>query len=282
MLGLYDFLKAHHFSSPEDVRMSVMKQGEPLFTPEEAVQVFEGLKQKGGGPPPPEFFDKMFRKITAWLPGLPTAAEPWVYILHNLEKDDAFGPPISISLDITSRILPTIATAIQTTTPALIGLVHLPGAGPVGLIIGWAISAIFIFIAVLMNLSRRKFGSAFVTSMDFIPIAGPALMKAAQDVDGTMARVSQRRAKLVESARRLFGEDVAKQVDSYIPDLTSEEPETPAVQVDPSTIFNPSALVAPQADVEKLADRALGEEQPLTIGKGRSRQWRKTLRSRRR
>lgn len=293
MLGLYEFLKAHRFSSPDELRLSALKQGEPVFTPEEARQVFDSLKQTGGGSvPPPEFFDKMFRRLSGWLPGLPPVVEPWAYALHNLEKNDDYGPPISISLDIVSRLLPTVATAIQTATPALVGLVPIPGAGPVGVVIGWVISAIFVFIAILMNLSRRKFGSAFVTSMSLIPVAGPAIMKAAQDVDGTMARVSARRARLVESARRLFGDDVAKQVDSYIPDLTSEEPEPqPTVPEQPSTFINPSALVAPQEEVAKLADQAIeGEEpepipepiQPLTTGKGRSRQWRRTLRSKRR
>lgn len=311
MLSLYEFLKAHRFSSPEELRMSALKQGEPLFTPEEAEQVFNALKQVGGGTtPPPEFFDKMFRKLSGWFPGLPGAIEPWAYVLHHLEKDDVYGAPISLSLDITSKLLPTIATAIQTTTPALVGLIPLPGAGPVGLMIGWAVSAVFIFIAIIMNLSRRKFGTAFVVAMTLIPVAGPAIMKAAQDVDSTMVRVSNRREKLINSAMAVFGSTFGRQLDSLIPDLTKEESDE--LQSDPpfriprlTDVVNPGALVASQAEVEQLADEATGEaveptppppapvepspapvepvsEQPLTTGKGRSRQWRKTLRSRRR
>lgn len=322
MLGLYEFLKAHHFSTPEELRMSVIKQGEPLFTSEEAEQVFENLKQKGGGAPPPEFFDKMFRtllsvnpfeliaKVKSMLPmgssgpgsgfsfpfPIPTYAmlQPWLFILYAFERDSQYGPPLSVALDTVTKMLPTIALSIQSFAAPLAGAIPLPGGGAVGAMIGWAVSAVFVFIAILMNLSRRKFGTAFVTSMNLIPLAGPALNEAAEDLESTMARVSKRRDKLVQSARSILGDGVATQLNNVIPDLDTEEDD---VQIDPpfsipripklTDLVNPGALVASQAEVEQLADQATGEtppepEQPLTTGRGRSRQWQKTLRSRRR
>jgi hypothetical protein len=339
MLSLYEFLKAHKFSSAEDLRQTVKKEGQPLFSPEEAQQVFEQLKQKGGGAPPPEFFDKVFRKllsinpfeliakVQSMLPGpgsgfsfpfpIPTYAmiQPWLFILYAFERDPRYGPPLSVALDTASKLLPTIALSVQSFAAPLAGAIPLPGGGAAGAMIGWAVSAIFVFMAILMNLSRRKFGTAFVTAMSLIPLAGPALSEAAEDLESTMARVSKRREKLVDSARSILGEGIASQLDNVIPDLDTEEED---IQIDPpfsipriptvsdfipaipklSDVVNPAALVAPQTEVEKLADAATGEapapepaptpepapapQQPLTTGQGRKGQWRKTLRSRRR
>ena len=227
MLSLYDFLKAHRFSSPEELQLTVLKQGEPLFTPEEAQQVFENLKQKGGGAPPPEFFDKIFRKLLSFNPfeliakvksmlpmgssgpgtgfsfpfPIPTYAmlQPWLFILYAFERDPDYGPPLSVALDTVSKLLPTIALSVQSFAAPLAGAIPLPGGGAIGAMIGWAVSAVFVFVAILMNLSRRKFGTAFVTAMNLIPLAGPALTEAAEDLESTMARVSQRRRKKTSS-----------------------------------------------------------------------------------
>lgn len=367
MLGLYQFLKSRPFSSPDELRMAVQQQGQPLFTPEEAQQVFEQLKQKGGGAPPPEFFDKMFRKLLSINPfeliskvksmlpfgssgpgkgfsfpfPIPTYAmiQPWLFILYAFERDPQYGPPLSVALDTVTKLLPTIALSVQSFAAPLAGAVPLPGGGAAGAIIGWAVASVFVFMAILMNLSRRKFGTAFVTGMNLIPLAGPALTEAAEDLESTMARVSKRRDKLVDSARSILGEGVASQLDNVIPDLDTEEDD---IVIDPpfsipripkvsdiipaipdvskfipaipklTDVVNPAAVVASQAEVEKLADEATGEtpapnppapvpppaptestppppeppappafppQQPLTTGQGRKLQWRKTLRS---
>lgn len=329
MLSLYEFLKAHRFSDAEDLRQTVRREGQPLFTPEEAQQVLEQLQQKGGSAPSPEFFDKVFRKLLTFNPfellaqvksliplgssgpgfsfpfPIPSYAtlQPWLFILYAFERDPQYGPPLSVALDTVSKLLPTIGLSVQSFAAPLAGAIPLPAGGAIGAVIGWAVSAVFVFMAILMNLSRRKFGTAFVTAMSLIPLAGPALSEAAEDLESTMSRISKRREKLVNSARSILGDGVASQLETVIPDLDTEEDD---VAIDPpfsipripklTDLVNPGALVAPQAEVEKLADEATGEtpepvpeptpvptpQQPLTTGRGRSKQWRKTLRSRRR
>lgn len=289
MLGLYGFLKAHPFSSPEDLRKAVTQGGEPMFTPEEAAQVHEALKQKGGGAPPPEFFDKIIRKLLtinpftllemakSFLPmpsstgtgGLPfqlPSLKSLIFMLYAFERDPNYGPLLSVALDTTTKLLPTIAMSAQTMAAPLAGLIPLPGAGAAGAMIGWAVGAVFAFTAILMNLSRRKFGTAFVTSMGLIPVAGPAIMEAAEDLESTMARVSQRREKLVQSTRSVLGDAIASQVEGIIPDLTTEQEDEiidPPFQVPVlpklTDIVNPAALTASPAQIEKLSDQATGE-----------------------
>jgi hypothetical protein len=126
-------------------------------------------------------------------------------------------------LDVLGQGLPTLASTIQTTAPQLIGALPIPSAAIVGVVLGWIMSAFLLFLAIITNLSRKKFGAAFVTSMALIPVVGASIMNAAKSLERIAGKISDRRDRLVKSVRSVFGPAVGDTVTQYIPDLNEPE-----------------------------------------------------------
>jgi hypothetical protein len=226
MLDLYNFLRSRTFSSPQQLQASVIKDGVPLFTPEEAKQVFDQLKMRGGGESV-EFFDSMARRLAGYTGDwIPEYAKGYVYFLKGLEQNPDQGPLISTMLDVVAQGIPTLATTIQTMAPQIIGALPIPSAAVAGIVIGWIMSAFLLFFGMLVNLSRRKFGSAFVTSMALLPVVGSSLMNASKSLERVTGKISDRRDKLIRSVKSVFGPATGTSISEYIPDL-QETPEAP-------------------------------------------------------
>ena len=223
MLDLYKFLKSRKFSSPEELWNAVTQEGQPMFTHEEALQVYRQLKMKGGGQSA-EFFDAMARKLAGYTGDwIPTSLKGYLYFLKGLEQSPDQGTLVSTMLDVLGQGLPTLASTIQTTAPQLIGALPIPSAAIVGVVLGWIMSAFLLFLAIITNLSRKKFGAAFVTSMALIPVVGASIMNAAKSLERIAGKISDRRDRLVKSVRSVFGPGVGDTVTQYIPDLNEPE-----------------------------------------------------------
>ena len=139
-------------------------------------------------------------------------------------------------LDVVAQGLPTLASTIQTVAPQLIGALPLPSAAIAGVVIGWIMSAFLLFLAIITNLSRKKFGAAFVTSMALLPVVGSSIMNAAKSLERIAGKMSDRRERLVGSVNKLFGPAVGTTVTQYIPDLN----EPPGVDEPVPSVGMPS------------------------------------------
>ena len=248
MLDLYNFLHTRTFVNPQQLQGSVMKDGAPLFTPDEAKQIFDQLKMRGGGESV-EFFDSMARRLAGYTGDwIPEYAKGYVYFLKGLEQNPDQGPLISTMLDVVAQGIPTLATSIQTMAPQIVGALPIPSAAVAGIVIGWIMSAFLLFFGILVNLSRRKFGAAFVTSMALLPVVGSSIMNAAKSVERVTAKMSDRREKLVNSVQSVFGPEVGTTVTEYIPNL-EEVPEEPVPTVEVPSLDSIKSLAYKKAGV---------------------------------
>jgi hypothetical protein len=175
-IELRKYLDSQTYSDSEKLRQDILTNGKPLFSKNEAEQLFELISKKGGADV--ELIDNIIRQwlsfVHSWSPEFITnttdSLTPYIFILKTLEYDSSFGPLVGMALDSMTSILPTIATTIENLSPEVIGLLPIPEAGPVGAIIGWMVASIFVFLAMLIHISREHFGQAFVISFSLIPL----------------------------------------------------------------------------------------------------------------
>ena len=182
------------------------------------------------------FWDKLIRKISAPLTriipekGIVNYALWWIQILYHLEQMDIYGPFISQALDSVTLSLPIMAELMEETAGQLIGLAPIPYASQAGDAIGYALSMIFIATAVVINNSRRHFGSAFITSLDGLPIIGEALSLAATNFEKGANRFAGYKKKLMGSVGKL-SPAAGKIVYSYVPDVDIHNEPLPKVDL---------------------------------------------------
>ena len=226
MLSAYESLYKGKYNSPEDIRRSFTKDGQPLFTQEQAKSVFRQIRkgQTGG-----EKVDSILNSIISsgvdvaagiTQPPPPNAAVqgatksiqmfirmiiPFVFILDTLEDIPLFGDLIGASLDVTAATLPVIASNFQTFTPALVGLIPLPLAGTVGIFLGWLFSLWFLWLAAVIGASRKDFASAVEATSGMVPIIGPALMRGVKAVETVGTKFYNRSDRISESISQAYG-----------------------------------------------------------------------------
>jgi len=220
-ISLRKFLDEHPFSSPEELRSKVLYHGKPIFSLGEAKQLTKLLAKTGGDitTEKPEVVDAVVRDwvsfLYEWQPAFLQDAEdvvsPYFFILKTLEADETFGPLLAISLDAVTAALPAIAKSAQEVSTTM--------GGPVGSVIGWMIASIFVGLSMMIHLSRDHFGQAFVVSFLLIPLLSNTLNSAAVAAQRVVTKATDRREKLIDSTRQIFGEEAAEQVGYIIPDL---------------------------------------------------------------
>lgn len=250
LLDLYRYLSTESFKSPEELRNSVFLDSahkEHAFTPEEANQVYTLLNppQQGGAPQPEdvEVLDTIIMRwvyfIREWTPAFITditdEITPYMFILKGLEENEEFGVLLGVALDATEAGLKTTAGAIQSLSPIIVGLLPLPEAGPIGAVLGWLVSSVFIVLLVSIHISRRHFGQAFIASFSLIPIVGQSLYNAAMSGERFLTKTSQKRQRLIESARKVLGDGVADTLEATIPDPLAPPPEESPAEGDDGT-----------------------------------------------
>jgi hypothetical protein len=228
-MDLRKYLDTHNFESASDLRKNVLSDGQPLFSKSESETLFEMTRKRGGGS------DSALRSLVdffyGWMPyGLTVLAEdvvtPNMFILHVLENDPEAGPLYSTALDAVTAALPAIGTAAHDIASNVIGAIPIPESGPVGGLIGWMVGSVFMFLTMLVHMSRRHWAEVFILSTALVPFAGESLYQAAQSAEKFVKKTAQRRADLVETSGRLYGSEVAGIVSDVIPDLNNPPVDT--------------------------------------------------------
>lgn len=174
------------FKSPEEIEKSAYHDKaltKPIFQKREAKALFHMLSPMKGGAEDVEAYDAMIRRmiyfVRGWTPqfvlDVTDSTAPYVFILKTMEQNPEFGPLLGVALDATVATLPVISTSIQNLTPELIGLVPIPEASLVGVVIGWLIASTFVILNMAIHISRDHFGQAFVVSFGLIPLVGSSL-----------------------------------------------------------------------------------------------------------
>jgi hypothetical protein len=228
MISAYEALYKGKFNSAEDIRRSFTKDGEPLFTPEQAKSVFKKIQpfnfQKGGAPVD-SILNTTIRNaidsaagITPPAPANPAIQGgiksmqlivrtiiPFIFILDTLENTPLFGDLIGAALDVTAAVLPVIASNIQTLTPGIVGLIPLPLAGTVGIILGWLFSLFFLWLAMVIGISRKEFAAALEATAGMVPVIGPALSRGVKAAETVGTKFYNRADKISTSISKAFG-----------------------------------------------------------------------------
>jgi hypothetical protein len=276
MVGLYNFLERNRFSSPDEIHNAVFVGSEPMFTLEQSEKIYGMLSDSkfvgGAGETPTglptqqqehvELLDNLIIRLVyfvrGWTPKFildnVDSVTPFLFILRTFEHNEVVGPLLGVALDAVTSILPTIASTIQNLSPTIIGLLPLPEAGPVGALIGWAVSSLFTFLAMALHISRGHFGQAFIVSFLMIPFAGASLYSAAMSGERVLTRTADRRARLITTVTRLLGEGAGQIANSVIPDVLydpSQNQETLSQTPPPPPTVPPPST---QSWLEKMKD----------------------------
>jgi hypothetical protein len=228
MISAYEALYKGKFNSAEDIRRSFTKNGQPLFTPQQAASVFRKIQpmstQKGGAPVDSILNDSIRKAIDSAAgitpPSPPNPAIqggiksaqmvvrmiiPFIFILDTLENTPLFGDLIGAALDVTAAVLPVMASTIQTMTPSIVGLIPIPLAGTVGILLGWLFSLFFLWLAMVIGISRKEFAAALEATAGMVPVIGPALSRGVKAVETVGTKFYNRADKISASISKAFG-----------------------------------------------------------------------------
>ena len=199
-----------------------------------------------------KFFDKFIRKVTnpisSQIPPSWDGVLWYFFILYNLEQMEFIGPLIGTALDTVTLSLPVAADIASELTEKLVSLAPIPYANFAGEALGYAISLIFLSIAIVLNGSRKHFGSGFKVSLEAVPIFGDVLMDAAQSVETGADRYLTSRAKLLANVDKIspHAEDF---LDYYTPDTKIHNEAPPTLDM-PSIKRNVVEYVAKEAGID--------------------------------
>ena len=273
MISAYEALYNGKFKSAEDIRRSFTKDGQPLFTAAQAASVFRKIQpmtiQKGGAPVESILNDSIRKAIDSAAGITPPAPAnpaiqatiktvqvwiriliPFLFILDTLENTPLFGDLIGAALDVTAAVLPVMASTIQTMTPGIVGLIPIPLAGTVGIILGWLFSLWFLWLAMVIGFSRKDFAAALEATAGMVPVVGPALSRGIKAVETVGTKFNNRADKIMASISKAFGslQGAIEKVKSTVKTLPSIDkfagPNPPALPSF-SDIKNKAASVIP-------------------------------------
>jgi hypothetical protein len=234
-MSVYKELYQKKFDSPSQLQEHFRDGEDALFTPSQAQNIYNRTSgvQLGGQVGRDSVINESVQKIIDMLSGIDVSGPPdprvtqtlqavqafirsslpFVFTLSSLEQSPLFGDILASALDITAAALPVFASISQTQTPALVGLLPLPYASTVGLVAGWLISFFFLFIALLIGLSRKDFAAAVEATAGMIPVLGPVAMRTVTAVDKTATKLRNRVDKVYASVQKIYG-NISKSLDT--------------------------------------------------------------------
>jgi hypothetical protein len=203
-----------------------------------------------------KFWDKMIRKITypiaSRIPPSWDGVFWYLHFLYHMEKMDLVGPMISTSLDTVTLSLPVLADMAEEFASKAISLAPVPYASFLGDGLGYAISLIFISFAVVLNFSRKHFGSAFKVALEAVPVFGDTLAETSQGIETGAERYLNNREKMLKSIDKVSpaAEDI---LDYYSPDVEihNEPPPPISLNVIKQNVVD---YVAEETGIDKALD----------------------------
>ena len=129
---------------------------------------------------------------------------PFIFTLDAIEQIPAFGVLIGAVLDIYKLALFAGAGLMTSAIPPLIGLIPVPLAGTVGIIIGWFMSVGLLMTYAAISLSRREFTDTLKAMLAMVPVMGMLLANTMQSVVTAGTKMANRYEKLKYQIRQLW------------------------------------------------------------------------------
>jgi hypothetical protein len=124
-----------------------------------------------------------------------------------------------------------MAELVSTGFEKLISLAPIPYASFAGEVVGYVASLIFILFAVMLNITRKHFGSEFKVSLEAIPMFGDILMDASHSVETGAERYIQNRNKLIKPIEKI-SPTLYDNLDYYAPDTNIHPVAPPPLHYD--------------------------------------------------
>jgi hypothetical protein len=272
VFSLYRFVKSRNFKSPDELRNSIFldkQKKNPVFSETQSKALFKLIKkQKGGNDTGQIINDKgaldnliqgIINEIKKFLPanfeGTINSVSPFVFAAETLEDEI---PVVGFALDYIVLALDLSIKGIQLGVPLVAQVLPIPYAGPIGQVIGWGLSGIFVFLLVAVNISRGDFGEAFINLYLLIPFVGFALNNAASKGDQFATKSTKNIVKILESLRGLpGGATIATFLEGLIPGtvLNPAQPEAPPRQKRTVAELTEQARTLGQTAKAKLGNR---------------------------
>ena len=199
------------------------------------------------------FFEKLAHPVTSRIPNKFDGLIWYIFILQHLEEFDFIGPVISTALDSVTLSLPVFAELAKTVAERILMLAPVPYAGLAGEMLGTAISFLILSVAIVLNMSRHRFGSAFKAALEAVPFFGDLLMDMAVSIETAAMRYEKNRKRILDS------------IDKYSPHtedvLAYWTPTVEVVESDP-VFFD---LNKAKMDLVNKAVEELGLEDAMSI-----------------
>ena len=223
MMSIYERLR-QPFRDAKHLQSTFRDEGKYIFSTQQAARLFKRFSRRGGGVEEDSVLNKGVGALIDMASGNYTSAPnpafdqgieaiqnvirmvlPFVFMLNTLEHTPLFGEMVGAALDITAGILPVTAMTIQSEAPALIGLVPLPFAGTIGMFLGWLFSFFFLWLAMVIGISRKDFASAVEATAGMIPIIGGPAMRGVGAIDKVVTKLAGRAVEIRESITNVYG-----------------------------------------------------------------------------
>ena len=232
-----------------------------------------------------KFWDVFIRtrlyKLTKGLPPAFDAFAPIVFALYELEQIEVIGPLIGTALDSVTLGLPVLGKLMGTAFSKIVSLAPIPYAGPVGDIVAYFITLVFILISSTISISRKQFGTSFTLGLGALPIIGDPASDAALLFEKQVERYEFNRQKIIDSLEKI-SPHMATFFNYYTPSKKSKTGDPPMLDwdqvltdlikkmVDSVGIEKARALIPSTKGLPRNALKALGIE-PTNNKGGRRR-----------
>lgn len=212
-LGLFDFLKKSKFSSADELYNSVFLDSakkEHFFSKEDSRKVFDFFSFKGGADETAydalidRWVNFMFYLTPQVIQQQLTFLGEFAFPLRSLEDETLVpgaGPALGFAVDVVAQGNKIAAKLAQQYTPMIMGIMPIPEASTVGIVIGYMISTMFIFFNMLIFVTRHHFGEAFTQSLALFPFVGLALQNFAESGDKLVEKFAAKRTKLISDLK---------------------------------------------------------------------------------
>ena len=196
--SLVGFLRKHSFKNANILRGSVLKNGKPMFSKYQAVNIFKALKQKGGKNQISEFplVDAAVKKGVEWISGYdPTGAIGFMSnagtnITNSVKEFEKTYPVIGLATDIAPRVLSTAADGVNEVAVDI--------AGPLGAAAA-VVSMPLAAAAATIDAAEGDLGKAAVNLVQGVPLFGDGVANILKQAQGAADKVNESRKTLEDT-----------------------------------------------------------------------------------
>lgn len=204
-----------------------------------------------------KFWDIFIRtklyKLTKNLPPAFDGLAPIIFALYGLEQIEVIGPLIASGLDSITLGLPILGKLMGTVLAKMVSLAPIPYAGPVGDVVAYFMSLVFIMLSATMSVSRKQFGTSFTVGVGAVPIIGDNLSDAALLFEKQVERYEFNKKKFLNSLEKV-SPHTADFIDYWLP--SKKEKTGPPVAFDSDMVL---------VDLMKTAVDTVGESDAVAM-----------------